>query len=149
MQTVTMKLRISFKLLIKFINHECLCNKDIRKNFNFVNIGVVPSSKSKRVFSWTCSLNWVEHKAIIMLTTWISKCVVGVLMCMLFSISTHKSFDLSTKPPLTLLISWAITLKRGLSWKTSSIMHDRISIKWDIYYYNLVGDCYIYRYIQR
>ena len=29
-----------------------------------------------------------------------------------------------------------------------SIMHDRISIKWDIYYYNLVGDCCIYSYIQ-
>ena len=34
------------------------------------------SSKSKRVFSCTCSLNREEHKAIIVLTTWISKCVV-------------------------------------------------------------------------
>ena len=41
MQTITIKLRISFKLLMKFINHKCLCNKDIRRNFTFVNIGVV------------------------------------------------------------------------------------------------------------
>ena len=73
---------------------------------------------------------------------------MDILMCMLFPISTHKSFGLSTKPPLALLISWATTLKRGLSWKTPSIMHDKISIKWDIYYYNLVGDYCIYRYIQ-
>ena len=30
------------KLLMKFIKYECLCNKDIRRNFTFVNIGVVP-----------------------------------------------------------------------------------------------------------
>ena len=42
------------------------------------------SSKSKRVFSCTCSLNREEHKAIIVLTTWISKCVVDILMCVLF-----------------------------------------------------------------
>ena len=26
------------KLLMKFIKYECLCNKDIRRNFTFVNI---------------------------------------------------------------------------------------------------------------
>ena len=41
MQTVTMKLRMGFKFLMKFINHKCLCNRDIRRNFTFVNIGVV------------------------------------------------------------------------------------------------------------
>ena len=101
-----MKLGMSFKLLIKFINYKCLCNRDIRRNFTFVNIRVVPLlAIVKRVFFYTCSLNREEHKAIIVLTTWISKCVVDILMCVLFTISTHKSFGLCTKPPLTLLIS--------------------------------------------
>ena len=41
-------------------------------------------------------------------------------MFLLFPISTHKSFGLSTKPPLTLLVSWAITLNEGLGWNTPS-----------------------------
>ena len=40
-QTVMMKLRMNFKLLMNFINHKCLCNRDIKRNFTFVNIGVV------------------------------------------------------------------------------------------------------------
>ena len=51
---------------------------------------------------------------------------MDILMCVLFPISTHTSFGLSTKLPLTLLISWAITLRGGLSWKKPSIMRDRI-----------------------
>ena len=108
---------------MKFINHKCLCNRDIRRNFTFVNIRVVPLlAIVKRVFSYTCSLNREEHKAIIVLTTWISKCVLDILMCVLFPISTHKSLGLSTKPALTLLISYVVTLNGGLSWKTPSIL---------------------------
>ena len=40
-----------FKLLIKFINHKCLCNRDIRRNFTFVNIRVVPLLAKVKGFS--------------------------------------------------------------------------------------------------
>ena len=46
-----MKLRISFKLLMKFINHKYMYNRDIRRNFTFVNIGVVPLLARIKKFS--------------------------------------------------------------------------------------------------
>ena len=46
-----MKLRISFKLLMKFINHKYMYNRDIRRNFTFVNIGVVPLLARVKGFS--------------------------------------------------------------------------------------------------
>ena len=51
MQAVMMKLRMSFKLLMKFINYICLCNRYIRRNFTFVNIRMVPLLVRVKVFS--------------------------------------------------------------------------------------------------
>ena len=48
---VMMKLRMSFTLLMKFIKNKCLCNRDIRRNFTFVNIEVVPLLARIKKFS--------------------------------------------------------------------------------------------------